>query len=211
MWLFLFVVLPLAVVFGSVALVYTAQTIPKRFRGRCYDDVVQIPANRVGLVLGCARNLRSGRPNLYFTKRIEAAAALFRAGKVERLLASGASRGADINEVTSMKQALIEAGVPADCIVCDHHGYRTIDSVLRAQLVYGQDRLTIISQPFHNQRALYLAEHRGIDAVGFNAADVLPPRGRKVRFREFFARMRVVIDIHINHTQPRVLGKREPL
>jgi SanA protein len=211
MWLFLFVVLPVGLVVGSLLLVYRAETIPMRNRDRCYDDVTQIPANRVGLVLGCTRDLRSGRPNLYFAHRIEAAATLFRAGKVERLLASGASRRANDDEAANMKLALIEKGVPADCIVCDHHGVRTIDSVLRAKSIYGLDRITIISQSFHNQRALYVAEHRGIEAVGFNAVDVARPGGRRVRFREIFARLRLVIDIHVNNTQPKVRGAREPI
>ncbi len=208
MWLLLFAGLLLAVLVGSSVLVYGAQTIPKRIRGRCYDDLAQIPANRVGLVLGCTRHLSSGRPNLYFAHRIAAAAALFRAGKVELLLASGASQRAEVDEAASMKQALIEQGVPADSIVCDPHGYRTIDSVLRAKRVYGQERLTIISQSFHNHRAIYLAERRGIEAIGFNARDVAPPDGRMVRFREVFARVRVLIDVHVNNTQPRVLGER---
>lgn len=211
MWLFLFFVLPMAIGIGSVTLVYLGQTIAKRNRGRCYDDVDQIPANRVGLVLGCTRKLSGGRPNRYFDYRIDAAAALFRAGKVERLLASGASHRADVDEAANMKQALIEAGVPGDRIVCDHHGFRTIDSVMRARRIYGQERLTIISQSFHNHRAIYVAEHCGIEAIGFNAADVPYPGGRKVRFREFFARVRVVLDIHIHKTQPKVLGERVAL
>jgi len=206
MWLLLFVVLPTAALVGGVALVFGAQTIPRRIRGQCYDDVTQVPSNRVGLVLGCTRYLRSGRPNVYFAHRIDAAAALHRAGKVELLLASGASRRPDIDEAASMKEALIEQGVPAECVVCDPHGYRTIDSVLRAKRVYGQDRLTIISQAFHNHRAMYVAEHRGIEAIGFNARDVTLPRAPAVRFREFLARMRVLIDIHLNNTQPRVQG-----
>ena len=109
MWLFLFFVLPTAVGIGSVTLVYLAQTIAKRNRGRCYDDVHQIPANRVGLILGCARELNSGRPNLYFEYRIDAAAALFRAGKVERLLASGASHRADEDEAAHRRRIDAEA------------------------------------------------------------------------------------------------------
>jgi SanA protein len=207
MWLILFVALPLAVLLGGLALLYGAQTIPKRIRGRCYDDLTELPANRVGLVLGCTRTLKNGNPNLYFAYRIDAAAALFRAGQVELLLASGASRRAEVDEAASMKEALIEQGVPADRIVCDPHGYRTIESVLRAKRVYGQERLTIISQRFHNQRAIYVADHRGIEASGFNARDVALPRARAVRLREFLARMRVLIDIHVNNTQPRVLGE----
>lgn len=211
MWVFLFVVLPVGSVLGAIALLYGAQEIPRRITGRCYDDASEIPTNHVGLVLGCTRTLESGRPNLYFVYRIEAAAALFRAGKVDVLLVSGASHRADVDEAASMKEALVEAGVPEAVVVCDCHGYRTIDSVLRAKRVYGQEKLTIVSQAFHNHRAIYIAEHHGIEAIGFDAVDVAPPRGRLVRIREYFARMRVLVDIHVSNTQPRVLGEREVL
>jgi SanA protein len=207
MWLILFVVIPLGTLLGGLALLYGAQTIPRRIRGRLFDDVAEIPANRVGLVLGCTRTLKNGNPNLYFAYRIDAAAELFRAGKVELLLVSGASRHPDVDEAASMKDALIEQGVPAESVVCDPHGYRTIESVLRAKRVYGQRRLTIISQRFHNERAIYVADHRGIEASGFNARDVALPRAGAVRLREFLARIRVLIDIHVNDTQPRVLGE----
>lgn len=211
MWLFLFVVVPLGLLIGSAVLIQMARTIPRRIRGECYDDAAMAPAKRVGLVLGCTRYLESGRPNLYFSHRIAAALALYNAAKVEVLLVSGASHRGDVDEAKSMQEALVEGGVPIERIVCDPHGFRTIDSVLRAQRVYGQNELTIISQPFHNHRAIYIAEHHGIEAIGFNAVDVAPPLGRKVRFREVFARMRVLVDIHISNTQPRVLGKPLPI
>jgi SanA protein len=206
MWLLVCLTLLFAALLGVLALVHRAQTIPSRIRGKCYDDVTQVPTNRVGLVLGCTRYLTNGHPNVYFAHRMEAAAALFRAGKVELLLASGASHRAEIDEAASMKEALVELGVPASCVVCDPHGYRTIDSVLRAKGTYGQSRFTIISQPFHNHRAIYVAERRGIEAVGFNARDVALPRARAVSFREFLARLRVLIDIHVKNTRPRVQG-----
>jgi SanA protein len=211
MWLFLFVVLPLSTVAGAGFLFYRGQTIARHIRGTCYDDVSKMPRNHVGLVLGCVRYLASGRPNRYFTYRIEAAAALLHAGKVDVLLVSGASHRKSIDEAGSMKEALIEQGVPAASIACDRFGYRTIDSVLRARMVYGQDRLTIVSQEFHNERAIYIAEHCGIQAIGLNAEDVEPPRGRMVRLREYLARMRVLVDIHLRKTKPRVLGEGEPL
>jgi SanA protein len=165
----------------------------------------------VGLLLGCTPFLPSGSPNLYFCYRIEAAAALHRAGKVEILLVSGASHRGDVDEADSMKAALIEEGIPESDIVCDHSGYRTIDSVIRSQAVYGLDRVTIISQAFHNRRAIYIAEYWNIDAIGFDARDVEPPRGRKVRRREFFARLRVMIDLHVLSTRAHFMGPSAPL
>lgn len=203
---------PAILVTGFVCAVWlwAAWTIPHRIRGPSTGDLEQISRNRVGLVLGCTRYLRSGRPNLYFARRIAAAAALHRAGKVERLLVSGASRRGQVDEAQSMKEALLEQGVPADVVVCDHHGYRTLDSVLRARQVFGHDHITVVSQRFHNERAIYIAERRGIEAIGFDARDVAPPRGRAVRFREFFARLRVILDVHVFTTQSRNTGSGEP-
>ena len=109
-----------------------------------------------------------------------------------------------------MKEALLEQGVPADVVVCDHHGYRTLDSVLRAWQVFGHDHITVVSQRFHNERAIYIAERRGIHAIGFDARDVDPARGRAVRFREFFARLRVILDVHVFATQSRNTGSGGP-
>ncbi len=189
---------------------WAALRIPRRIRGRCYSEVEETPRHPVALVLGCTRHLRSGRPNLYFAHRIDAAAALYQAGKVERLLVSGASHRGEVDEAMSMKQALVEQGVGADAIICDHHGYRTIDSVLRAARVYGYPRIAIVSQRFHNERAIYIAERSGIEAIGFDARDVAPPHGRLVRFREFFARLRVLLDLHVFGTQPRHVEEVAP-
>ena len=165
MMLILFVIIPLAALLGVSWLLYTAQTISSRIRGKCYDDIEQIPANFVGLVLGCARYLSSGRPNLYFAYRIEAAAALFRAGKVELLLASGASFARDeLDEATSMKDALIEAGVPAERCTATRETPED-QAGLKADAI-----ITLLQRPvdapadvFHNIRAGLLAvSYRGI-------------------------------------------------
>jgi SanA protein len=196
---------------SSVVVLLVPPALPRRIRGSCYAVADETPENRVGLLLGCTRLLPSGKPNLYFRYRIEAAAELYRAGKVDKLLASGASHRGDVDEAASMKEALIEAGVPEPDIVCDPYGYRTIDSVIRSQAVYGLDRMTIISQGFHNRRAIYIAEYWDIDAIGFDARDVEWPGGRKVRFREYFARLRVLIDLHVLAIGPRVTGPSTPL
>ena len=201
----------LGLVSAAVLLLGLPFSLAEQVRAGCYASVVEIPRRRVGLVLGCARNLPSGRPNLYFRYRIEAATELVRAGKVEVLLVSGASDLADIDEAESMKEALVERGVPEASVVCDRHGYRTLDSVVRSQAVYALDEVTIISQAFHNRRALYIAKHRGIDAIAFDARDVSPPGGRKVRVREYCARLRVWADLYIFSARPRVEGPSTPL
>ncbi len=210
-----FVSVLLALCVGAVILVvgvalawrYANHRIEAAARELCFEDASVVPLRVTGLVLGCTRLLRSGRPNRYFAHRIDAAVSLFRAGRVEQLLVSGASHRGQVDEALSMKEALVEQGVPEDHVVCDHHGYRTIDSVLRAPLVFGCDQLIIVSQRFHVERALYVAEHQGIDAIGFAARDVSRPGGRLVRSREIFARIRALVDVHLLRTKPRTLER----
>ena len=132
-----------------------------------YDQIETIPENRVGVLLGTSPKLRGGRPNLYFNYRITAAVELFQAGEISRILVSGDNRCMNYNEPVEMRKAVIAHGIPDSVIVMDFAGIRTLDSVIRAKKVFGQDRFTIISQRFHNERALYIAGRNGIEAVGF--------------------------------------------
>jgi len=176
--------------------------------GRTYDDPETMPHRSVGLLLGCPRIIQHGRRNLFFRYRIEAAARLFQAGKVDYLLLSGDNFSPGCTETDDMQEALIEAGVPARKIYCDFEGLRTLDSVVRARKIFGQTELTIISQKFHNERAIFLAEHRGLDAIGFNAQTPGGYRGFMSLCREQFARVRAVLDAELLDTQPKLLGEK---
>ena len=92
-------------------------------------------------------------------------------------------------------KALIKKGIPETSILMDYAGCRTLDSVVRAKTVFGKERFMIISQHFHNERALYLAEYNHIKAVGFNAQDVTAYYGLKTRVREYLARLKLFIDL----------------
>jgi SanA protein len=174
--------------------------------GRTYDDPEAMPHRRVGLLLGCPKILTNGRPNVFFRYRIEAAVKLFQAGKVDYLLVSGDNLSAGCHEAADMQEDLIEAGVPAGRICCDFAGLRTLDSVVRAREVFGQTKLTIISQKSHNERAIFIANRRGLDAIGFNAP--MPPafHGFMNLCRELLARVRAVLDAYLLNTQPKFLG-----
>ena len=140
-------------------------TIEQSSADRIYEDVKEIPHRPAALVLGCARTLSNGRPNLYFRYRIEAAAALYHAGRTDYLIVSGDNRRADYDEPTDMREAFIAAGVPGDRIYRDYAGFRTLDSVVRAREIFGQREFIIVSQPFHTKRALYIARAHGVDAI----------------------------------------------
>jgi SanA protein len=162
---------------------------------KTFDSVSNCPKTKVGLVLGTSKNNRSGSENAYFTNRITAVVELYQAGKIEYILVSGDNGSADYDEPTDMKNALIERGIPKEKIHLDHAGFRTLDSMERALKVFGQKEVIVISQRFHNERAIYLGEHFGMTVYGYNAKDVKKMGGFKTYVREKFARMKVFWDI----------------
>lgn len=172
-----------------------------------YSNVDQLPSNRVGLLLGTSPKLSNGDPNYFFIYRIDAAAMLYFSGKIKYILVSGDNRHRSYNEPQEMRRALLSRGVPDSVIVLDYAGIRTFDSVVRSKEVFGLDSVTIISQRFHNQRALYIAHHKGIVAIAFNAQDVDAYDGFRTKVREYFARVKVILDLWFN-AQPRHLGPK---
>ena len=158
-------------------------------------------------MLGCGKYTQ-GRPNLYYKYRIDAAAQLWKAGKVDAILVSGDNSRKDYDEPSSMKSDLVEKGVPAEYITVDYAGFRTLDSVIRAKEIFGLDNYIVVSQPFHCQRAVYLANAKGQDVIGCCAADVGGGSGFKVRLRETLARAMAVLDIMLSKS-PKYLSKQE--
>ena len=165
-------------------------------RSYLYDSVAEIPARPLALVLGTAKYTTDGRVNLYYRARIDAAAALYRSGKAQYFIVSGDNRSLSYNEPAQMRADLIAAGIPAARIQPDYAGLRTLDSVLRADRVFGNRDYIIVSQPFHNARAVFLARHHGQAVIALNAADPMQLRYRlKTQVREIGARMRAVWDV----------------
>lgn len=176
---------------------------------KTFDTVEAIPHCKVGLLLGTAPITPEGEHNYYFDYRIEAAARLFQAGKIDYILVSGDNHDRDYDEPTCMRDSLVAHGVPADRIVLDYAGFRTLDSIVRAKKIFGQDSLTIISQKFHNERAIYLAKSSGISTLGYNARDVSRwSKYIKIHGREYLARVKMFLDL-LTDKQPRFLGKKE--
>ena len=176
------VVLLLGFIFVSNMLVVQAA------KGKTFSKLDDIQKNKVGLVLGTAKFSTEGGVNLYFAYRINATVKLFKNEKIDFILISGDNGSIYYNEPQDFKEELIKKGIPEDKIFLDYAGFRTLDSVVRAKEVFGQQNITIISQEFHNERAIYLANHFGIHAIGFNAKNVSQQYGFKTRMREYFAR-----------------------
>lgn len=170
--------------------------------------IQDLPPRKVAVVLGCSEKLANGRTNLYFKYRIEAAAALFRAGKCESIIVSGDNSTNDYDEPSQMKNALIGLGVPPNRVESDYAGFRTLDSVVRAKAIFDQSEFIVVSQKFHNERAIYIAKAHGLDAVGFDARDVSKAGGIKTRLRESLARVKTILDVHVLSTEPKFLGPK---
>ncbi|TVR40513.1 MAG: vancomycin high temperature exclusion protein [Cryomorphaceae bacterium] len=175
---------------------------------RCFNTPDEVPARKLAVVLGTAKYRVSGGVNLYYRHRLEAAATLYQSGKVEFLLISGDNSVKEYDEPTTIKRDLVKMGVPAERIFLDYAGFRTFDSMVRCKEVFGETNVIVVSQRFHNERALYIARHIGVDAIGFNARDVDASYGLKTNLREKFARTRMWLDVHILNTQPKFLGPR---
>ena len=208
LWQSIFFIL---IIFGIVVLaidVYVSDSA----KGRIYSSVQKVPKRGVALVLGTAKYIRKGKINYFYKYRIDATVKLYKAGKVRAILVSGDNATRYYNEPARMKRDLIKRGVPKSKIYLDFAGFRTLDSILRAQEIFGLKKYIIVSQKFHLQRALFIAQKSGADAIGFVAKDI--PRTAaafRMRMREYAARVKAFLDIYILHTTPKFFGKFEKI
>ena len=176
------------------------QIVVNNAEGKVFSDIDSIKYNKVGLLLGTTPQARIDRiTNYFFIYRIDAAEELYKAGKIEQILISGDENSLDgVNETECMRDSLLARGVPASAIILDGKGFRTIYSVINANKVYGLKSFTIISQKFHNERAIYLAEHLGLDVENiqaYNAKDPKSARAYLTTIREYFARVKMFLDL----------------
>lgn len=196
------------ILFTSI-LLFSNFWVEHESKGKTYDDLQEIPENPTGLVLGTSKRVRGGGENLYFKYRMQAAVELFKSGKVKFLIVSGDNSIMEYNETRDMKNELIKMGIPEDKIVEDFAGFSTLDSVLRAKEVFGQDSLTIISQEFHNERAIFIGKNHDIYSLGFNANNVPKGYSTITITREYFARVKALLDVYILETMPKFYKDKE--
>ena len=176
------------------------QIVVNNAKGKVFSDIDSIKYNKVGLLLGTTPQARIGRiTNYFFVYRIDAAEQLYKAGKIEKILISGDEHSLDgVNEPECMRDSLVARGIPTNAIILDGKGYRTISSVINANKVYGLKSFTIISQQFHNERAIYQAEHLGLDVENIQAYNAKDPKSRRAyltTIREYFARVKMFMDL----------------
>ena len=187
----------------SLALYAADLRVERRAAGRVYSDVEEVPAREYGMVPGTSRLVHGKYLNTYFYNRIRAAVGLYRAGKIRKIIVSGDNSRTEYNETGDMARELIAEGVSPEDVLSDYAGFRTLDSVVRARNLFGATEITVISQRFHCERAIYLASEHGIDAVGFEADEHAPQATRiRLSVREAFARVLAVLDVELLKTKP---------
>ncbi len=203
-----FIIIFIMIVCSLVTIFIANKVVEKETSKKVYNSTKDIPHNKVGVVLGTAKYLANGYQNLYYIYRINAAVKLFEASKIDFLIVSGDNSTKNYNEPLAMKNDLVAKGIPEDKIYLDYAGFRTLDSVVRSKEIFGQKSITIISQKFHNQRAIYIAKQKNIKAVGFNAQDVnIYYYKYRVILREHLARVKMLIDLVIGK-EPKFLGSK---
>jgi len=173
--------------------------------------VADVPVRRVAIVFG-AGLWRDGTATPVLHDRVETAANLYFAGKVEKLLMSGDNRFTEYNEPAVMRELALSLGVPEDAIVLDYAGRRTYDTCYRAKAIFGVTRAILVTQTFHLPRAIYLCNLLGVDSVGVEA-DLRVYRKSSLLYwnlRELLATVAALWDVNISHPMP-VLGDPEPI
>lgn len=170
-------------------------------------DPARVPGGRVALVLGTGARLKSGRENLHFATRMDAAAELYRSGKARHLLLSGDNHIQGYDEPTDMKNALLARGVPENVMTLDYAGFRTLDSMARARRVFQQDQIIVVTESFHAARSVFLARHFDLDATVYCAKELPAAWNFKSSLREIGARAKAALDVYVLRRGPHFLGE----
>ena len=202
-------------ILGIVLLALAALLLPRLvtglYAGPRLFTAENVPPERAAIVFGAGLRY-DGSPTAVLRDRVETAARLYFAGKVEKILMSGDNRFVDYNEPGAMQQYARDLGVPDSAIVLDYAGRRTYDTCYRAKAIFGVERAILVTQGFHLPRALFLCGSLGIHASGVPADNIyFLKRSRFIwNVRELFATFGAVMDVHFYKPLP-VLGDPEPI
>lgn len=170
----------------------------------------EAPQAQVAIVLG-AKVYDDGTPAPMLTDRLETGIALYKLGKVDKLLLSGDHGQTDYDEVNTMLDYVLVRGIPDEDVFTDHAGFSTYDTMYRARDVFKVTKAVVVTQGFHLARAVYTARTLGLEATGV-AADIQPyANERRFAMRDWLARVKAVIQLHITHPRPRYLGPAIPI
>lgn len=198
-------------IFIAVAVLISNIWVVRSTREHVLTDYKLLPDSGVALVLGTSHRLSNGSPNPFFHNRMATAAVLYNEGKIIHFIVSGDNRTRYYNEPEEMRKALIKLGVPSEAITLDYAGLRTLDSIVRCKEIFGQTDITIITQPFHSYRALFISNYFHVTAVALVANEPNQEAAVRVYLREYLARTKAILDLYVLGTGPRHLGDKEPI
>ena len=189
---------------------YNDKAMTQEAKPFIYKDVNKIPSKKAVLVLGTSKYFHGGSMiNYFFKYRIDATVKLFKAGKVKAIVFSGDNGRKGYDEPTQMRDDLVKRGIPSKYITLDYAGFRTLDSIVRAEAIFDLEDYIIVSQPFHLERAIYIAHKKGQKVLGFSAQDFENSIWRKrMQHRELLARAKAFLDINILKKEPKFYGKK---
>jgi SanA protein len=174
-----------------------------------YESVREVPKKKAALVLGCSKYLKNNRLNYFYKYRIEAATKLFKSGKVDAIVVSGDNGTKSYDEPTLMRDDLVKAGVPAKYIQLDYAGFRTLDSIVRAKAIFDLEDYIIVSQRFHLERAIFIAQDKEQKVLGFTAKDFEGTVwNKRMKRREMLARAKAWLDVKIFEVEPKFYGEK---
>jgi len=198
------------VLVGLLVLILSRLVTGLYARGRVHS-MAEVPARRVAIVFG-AGLWRDGTATPVLYDRVQAAAELYRAGKVEKLLMSGDNRFIDYNEPAVMRAVALSLGVPEQAIVLDYAGRSTYDTCYRAHAIFQLDQAILVTQAFHLPRAIYLCNHLGVSSIGVEADGRIYRKSAMLywNLRELMATVNALWEVHVSHPVP-VLGDPLPI
>lgn len=196
-----------AVLLSVIAISWCNHIIVQASEKYLYNTTDKIPRCKAALLLGTSKNLSNGKINAYFQNRIDATVDLYHSGVISKIVISGDNSRVGYDEPTDMKNELVKNGVDSNSIILDYAGFRTFDSMYRLKEIFGQDTAIVISQKFHNERAIYIAQHLDMVTYGYNAKDVNKYYGFKTNIREKFARVKMMLDF-VTGIKPKFLGEK---
>jgi SanA protein len=202
----LWIILPLLIL-TLLGVIVANRKIVKTAKGFHSFEINRVPSGRVGLLLGTSKYLKGGGINYYYEFRVRAAVALYKSGKVSCFILSGDNGNKNYDEPSAMRDDLMRRGIPGSAVVLDYAGFRTFDSMVRCKEIFGKSKVVVISQRFHNERAIYIGKQLGMEVYGFNAQDVKQSSGFKTKVREYLARVKVFYDAAFG-VKPKFLGKK---
>ena len=175
-----------------------------------YSDVSKIPPKKALLLLGTSKYVKKGHINYFYKYRIESAVRLFKSGKVKAIVVSGDNGGKYYDEPTTMHNDLVAHGIPSKYITLDYAGFRTLDSIVRAEAIFDLHDYIIVSQRFHLERAIYIAHAKGQKVIGYVAKDFKNTVwAKRMQHRELLARAKAFLDLHVLGKEPKFYGKKE--